>query len=712
MTNILYVLHLLLFLLVINIQTADELDLRSLLSGMTEARDATSTSGVSKKLEGSQSAPAVLKVFTQSDIEKYDSVSELLRTVAGITIDDGNFGREYINIRNIHNGLYNNKVLLMINGFKFTDPVGPHFFLEVIPKESIKRLEVIKGPGSVLYGSNAFTGVISIETFDGSGYEKNEWSATLGDYGTRGATAKFFEKNSAERNHFFAMRFYNDHGGERDSELVAREFANTPTNGYTRKLLGNEVMRLYPGDAQDFQLDNENYSFFGRSKLSKFNFSYGRAKIRRDRSYQENNHIPFMGGLYQLLGKKPAPWGDTMFEAGRVRETSDSYQSFLGADYSVQLSEGLSLKVLAKYVDAKESVRNYDYIMFNVDGASSSKEVELQLHHNKLEKVSFVLGYNREWINAHQKSWGSNVRVLSQYLFDEKLTPLAPYDEFDSLPQKSLFTEGIYLQSDWKISERLNFLAANRYNKHEIVGTGYSPKYALVYQLNKAEYLKVIYGKSFRYPSPFELFNNYVPTGFSGDPNLRAEKIESYEYNWTKSFADGRRNLSVTWFDMDLTDYILPRANLNVNLASIKTSKGIEFDYDTKVNDRFTWWTNLSFVDTNEVNEPGVSGGGIWNKLFNFGTDFKAHDNWSFYTASRLIGSRSPRNDGGDPPVSSATTHNVGIKYHHSTDASITLDVINVFDKEYSTSHTTIGSAKMETPPRGRKIFLTYRIKF
>jgi iron complex outermembrane receptor protein len=148
---------------------AEEPDLRSLLLGMTEARDAASTSGATKKLEGSMAAPAILKVFTQSDIERYDSVYELLRTVAGITIDDGNFGREYINIRNIQNGLYNNKVLLMINGFKITDPAGPHFFIETIPKESIKRLEIIKGPGSVLYGSNAFTGVINIETFDGFG---------------------------------------------------------------------------------------------------------------------------------------------------------------------------------------------------------------------------------------------------------------------------------------------------------------------------------------------------------------------------------------------------------------------------------------------------------------------------------------------------------------------------------------------------------------
>jgi outer membrane receptor protein involved in Fe transport len=148
------------------------------------------------------------------------------------------------------------------------------------------------------------------------------------------------------------------------------------------------------------------------------------------------------------------------------------------------------------------------------------------------------------------------------------------------------------------------------------------------------------------------------------------------------------------------------------NLTSNKTAKGIEIDYDTRVNDRFAWWANASFADSNEVIEPGVAGGGIWNRQMNLGLDFKADENWSFYTASRFIGPRSPRNDGGDPEVDKVFVHNAGLKYAHSRSSEIRLDAINIFDKEYSTSHATVGTAKMETPPRGRKIFLSYRIKF
>lgn len=742
--------------------SAEEPDLRSLLLGMTEARDAASTSGATKKLEGSMAAPAILKVFTQSDIERYDSVYELLRTVTGITIDDGNFGREYINIRNIQNGLYNNKVLLMINGFKITDPAGPHFFIETIPKESIKRLEVIKGPGSVLYGSNAFAGVINIETFDGSGYEQNEWSAFLGTDSVRGASAKFFKKSSVEKNHFFALRFYNDGGGERDNELVAREFAQTPANGYTRKLAGQEVLRLYPGDAEDFKLENENYSFFGRSKLDNLNLSYGRSHIRRDRSYQENSNIPFMGGLYEALGQRlngifalsaanpagaaatlglpvghplitylgtlptrttPAAHGLTsMFEPGRAREDVSNYQTFIGADYTKQLSPGLSLKIMGKLVDSKENLRFYDYAMFNVDCESTSKELELQLHHNKLDNVSFIFGYNREWVDVYQKTWGAGVRQVSNFLNDfwagvpgalGAPAVLGVYDEFDSLPRKSLFMEGIYLQSDWKISDRLNFLAANRYNRHEIVGTGYSPKYALVYQLKKDEYLKVIYGKSFRYPSPFELFNDYKTTGFTGSLTLKPELIESFEYNWVKSFNENRSTVSITWYDMDMTDYIVPTANGNDNTkGGARNISGLEIDYHTRVSDSFAWWANASFADAPENIASGAPGGGVWNNQLSLGTDFKIDERWSFYTASNINGARSSRDRDGDFRVEKAYVHNVGLKYAHSNKSEVRVDAINIFDKEYSTSHPTVGTAKMETPPRGRKIFLSYRIKF
>jgi len=192
----------------------DSFDLQMLLTNISTNLNAGSTSGATKKLESSLSAPSIVKVYTQRDIEKFDSIYDLLKTAPGVHIEEGHFGRQYINVRNIMNYYYNNKVLLIINGFKINDPTGPHINLDTIPKESIKRLEVIRGAGSVLYGSNAYAGVINIETFDGSGYDNNFASVTAGSAGVAGTSFGIFEKRE-NSNHFISVRVFEENGKDR-----------------------------------------------------------------------------------------------------------------------------------------------------------------------------------------------------------------------------------------------------------------------------------------------------------------------------------------------------------------------------------------------------------------------------------------------------------------------------------------------------------------
>jgi len=111
-------------------------------------------------------APGIARVFTDEDIKRYDfkTLKELLSTVPSWQIANFSSGDTGLYVRGVQ-GRKNSKVLLLIDGVPVRNLYWGHFMLEqMIPIANIKRVEVLNGPGSVLYGSNAFAGVIKITT--------------------------------------------------------------------------------------------------------------------------------------------------------------------------------------------------------------------------------------------------------------------------------------------------------------------------------------------------------------------------------------------------------------------------------------------------------------------------------------------------------------------------------------------------------------------
>ena len=107
-------------------------------------------------------APGVVRVFTKDDIDRggYQTLLELLSQVPGIQISYGRDGDQLIWLRGIQ-GDSNSKILLLIDGTKMRSYHDGSFPIdEYLPLGNVERIEVMNGPGSVLYGSGSFAGVI------------------------------------------------------------------------------------------------------------------------------------------------------------------------------------------------------------------------------------------------------------------------------------------------------------------------------------------------------------------------------------------------------------------------------------------------------------------------------------------------------------------------------------------------------------------------
>ena len=125
-------------------------------------------------------SPNAVTVITRKQIEESGahSLGELLRLVPGLNYRMTPMGAFY-GIRSFGSSPFSSRVLLLVDGFPFNSPdkgglSGHPGFDDFFPIEQIRRIEVVKGTGSVLYGQNAYQGIINIITRDPEENDKTE----------------------------------------------------------------------------------------------------------------------------------------------------------------------------------------------------------------------------------------------------------------------------------------------------------------------------------------------------------------------------------------------------------------------------------------------------------------------------------------------------------------------------------------------------------
>jgi outer membrane receptor protein involved in Fe transport len=137
-------------------------------------------------------APGVIRVFTRADIERFGFVTlrDVLANVPGVQIQEFRGGHQAVWFRGIKER-YNNKVLWLVDGVPIRDSYYGHQSIdEVLPLDMVERVEIITGPGSVLYGTNAFAGVVSITTKSSRSRGVRNVRAAYGNYETGTVSAE------------------------------------------------------------------------------------------------------------------------------------------------------------------------------------------------------------------------------------------------------------------------------------------------------------------------------------------------------------------------------------------------------------------------------------------------------------------------------------------------------------------------------------------
>jgi iron complex outermembrane receptor protein len=193
---------------------------------------------VSKRPEKLSDAAAAIYVVTQEDIRRsgLTSVPDLLRLVPGMSVVQTNAYQWEITSRGF-SGSSANKLLVLIDGRSVYSPMFSGVFWEMqdLPIDDIERIEVIRGPGSTLWGANAVNGVINIITKDSKATQGAFLSARGGTDNTAEVTARY--------------------GGAIGDDAHFRLFAQRQTNGSSATSAGVDASDAWHRNTIGFRGD-------------------------------------------------------------------------------------------------------------------------------------------------------------------------------------------------------------------------------------------------------------------------------------------------------------------------------------------------------------------------------------------------------------------------------------------------------------------------
>lgn len=434
--------------------------------------------GASKYRQLVTEAPASVTIITSDEIREhhYRSIADVLRTVRGFYVtSDRNY--QYVGTRGfIRPGDYNSRLLVLIDGHRLNDSIfggaliGQEFPVDV---DLIERVEVIRGPGSALYGSSAMFGVVNVITKLGHQLPGVQVSALGGGQQTTGTTLSYGHVRRQGGSVLVASTVYRSNGL---SDIFFPEYVDdTATRGYAR-----EVDRT-------------------RRVNGLVNVTRGGLAVQ---------------GLFGVREKRvPTAAFGAAFNDPRTR-TVDG-QGFVDATYVRGWQNGLEL-------NGRLSIDHYDfhgYTAYDVPGGTVLNHDEA--HGNWW--TSEVRLSRR--VRRHRLTGGFEFRdnfQQAQHNFDE--SPYALYlDDARDSDVLSLFA-----QDEWRIGGRVIVEAGVRQDVYDDVGRQTNPRAALIFNLTPATTLKALYGRAFRAPTVYELFWQQADVS-RPNPDLRPERMTTSE---------------------------------------------------------------------------------------------------------------------------------------------------------------------------------------
>ena len=201
----------------------------------------------SKFVQKVSEAPSAVSIITAADIKAYGyrTLADVLKSIRGVYVtNDRNYS--YVGTRGFSRpGDYNSRVLLLLDGYRLNDGIYDGALIgteSIIDVDLIERVEFVPGPGSAIYGGNAFFGVLNIITKNGNGIGGAEISGETASFESRRGRLTYGKRSEDGLDVLLSASSYRSRG----ENLFFPEFNDPATNnGVARNLDFDRYNQLF-----------------------------------------------------------------------------------------------------------------------------------------------------------------------------------------------------------------------------------------------------------------------------------------------------------------------------------------------------------------------------------------------------------------------------------------------------------------------------------
>jgi len=624
-------------------------------------------------------APAIATVITHEEIRHMGArnLRDVLTMVPGIGVSRNEFGVFMYEVRGIRTEL-SEKILVMIDGHSLNKSIitgsALYRIFDDMPVENIKQIEIIRGPGSALYGANAFVAVINIITRDAVDISGVEISGSLGSFDTGKINlvgGKIYENGFQVSG---SLDYYKTNG---ENFHIERDALGASGEAFTKI---------------------EETDIFLKASYKDLAFKGHFISSQRDGFYIGFNHVLTDDSTDPITNY----WAELSYSpklSERLQTTFKTYIDFYDQDTSAEIfPEG--------FIDPNPPNFTYPNGVF-VEPKVKNQTIgaELQLDYDLSVENHLVVG------TMYERTRQYDVKHLTNIFSPNVILDISGIANWNIEEDRNVWA--LYIQDEWALRDNLNLTTGIRHDHYSDFGGTTNPRVGLVWGVLGNTDIKLLYGQAFRAPNFAELYNINNPVVL-GNPNLDPETIKTYEVGTTirlkKHFT-----VDLNYFHNDIEDLIVwvpPSPAVYVNAGSSEV-EGIEFILSGNYSYDNFWKLTYTYQD------PKDGAGGslpyVPEHRATAAINYGLNDYLIFHADVLWTGSR-PREPGDTrSDIDSYTVLDMAITANNFYKGlEIQLAVHNIFDEDYRDPDTSGANQYIpnDFPREGRTIWGELRYTF
>jgi iron complex outermembrane receptor protein len=472
----------------------------------------------SRTAQAVDDAPAIVTLVTDRQIRErgYRTLADVLRALPGVYVTVSDESRSVAWVRGVTSP-DNNKILLLVDGQPWFDGVYGHAWIDgFLPLDQVRQVEIIKGPGSAIYGTNAFAAVVNVVTYKPDELRGGFVRVTGGTHSDTGLSVvgggplRMGDTDGAVS---AWVRTVSTEGDGLD--VTPRGRRNVSGNDPERGVGAGARIRVGALDVR-YDLYGWKHSYFVNEQddpldvltqnVDNFWLAYLDQGVRISADLQGNT-IHVVPRAAWRRHDHPGQYGWFGDPVTTLATTTDPTTSVTTSTASTRWDTTLV-----------ETFKQTSFLEAGVD-----VDARLGARHE------FVGGFGGDLVHVE--------RIQDVTYEDQSHEPVGT-DTYTA-PERWIPEGFVYGQDTWEAAPWLEVTAGARMDLHGFYGAFPSPRAGLLLSPTATTGLKVLYGRAFRAPNARELLVEVTPDAegqnpyTSGNPDLSPEQIQTVEAELT-----------------------------------------------------------------------------------------------------------------------------------------------------------------------------------